>query len=32
MRATGAVPTFVEALRERGVKVDLGLFRAEETA
>jgi pilus assembly protein CpaF len=30
MRATGAIPTFVTDLRERGVQIDLGLFRADE--
>ncbi len=29
LRATGAVPTFVERLRERGIDVDLRMFRKE---
>jgi len=29
LRATGAVPKFVHSLRERGIKVDLDLFRAD---
>jgi pilus assembly protein CpaF len=30
MRATGAIPKFVHALRERGVEVDMRIFKTDE--